>query len=124
MGAAEVGLIPAVVGLEDLLADALEDFEDGEDDVSNDAGTGTLDILGAYAAYDSVDNATPNGTLFDLRTEANDAYVDLADAFEDLVDLMELIGAAEEDVEEAAATHLAAVVACKVENYDDYTETW
>merc|ERR1711920_381592 len=41
----------------------------------------------------------------------------------DLSGLDAEIAEAKEDVDNALAVHLAAIVACKVENYDDYMET-
>merc|ERR1712151_162556 len=63
------------------------------------------------------------GTLFGLRVTASEALTDLQDAMRDLSGLDAEIAEAKEDVDDALAVHLAAIVACKVENYDDYMET-
>lgn len=58
-----------------------------------------------------------------MRAAATDAYNDLVDAMQDLTYLNGEITGAQGEVEEALAVHLAAIVECKVENYDAYTET-
>jgi len=63
------------------------------------------------------------GELFGLRAAATEAYEELQEAMSDLSGLNEEIDEAKEEVEDALAVHLAAIVACKVENYDDYMET-
>lgn len=104
-------------GLVELQADAEEAYENAYDAIYGEEGTGTA--LGEYEDGD----VSQLGDLFGLRAAAGDAYEDLVDAMEELMDLNGEIMAAQGDVEEAMAVHLAAIVACKVENYDAYTET-
>lgn len=98
-------------------AAAEEAFDEAEEAVYGAEGTNTA--LGEYQAEGSGDL----GTLFGLRADALEAYEDLQEAMSDLMGLNEEIDTAKGDVEDALALHLSAIVACKVENYDDYMET-
>jgi len=107
----------AVDGLLELQEAAEEAYDDASDDVYGEEGTNTA--LGEYE-----DGGTGDlGSLFGLRADALDAYEELQDAMSDLSTLNGDIMGAAGDVEEALAVHLSAIVACKVENYDNYLET-
>jgi hypothetical protein len=116
-GVEAVGEVAGSTGLGDDQAAAEEAYEEAWDAVFGEAGTSTG--LGEYE--DGGDGDL--GDLFGLRAAAVDAYEELTDAMEDLKGLNTEIGGAQGDVEAAMAVHLAAIVACKVENYDAYTET-
>ena len=116
-GVAATESVSGSTGLVELQTDAQEAYDDAYEAIYGESGTGTA--LGEYEA--SGDGEL--GELFGLRLAAGDAYEDLVDAMEDLMDLDGEIMGAQGDVEEAMAVHLAAIVACKVENYDAYTET-
>jgi len=96
---------------------AEEAYDDAEEGIYGVSGTNTA--LGEYETSGTGDL----GTLFGLRADALEAYEDLQEAMSDLMGLNGEIETAKEDVEEALAVHLAAIVDCKVENYDDYMET-
>lgn len=122
--------------------DAEADY-DAQYDIVNAAVTGTQTIVGTYAA-----SGTGHlGTLYGLRATANSAWDDLTDALADLDAAIEVtestevctvdgesftttiytpvgtIPLAEQEVATKLALHLAAVVDCKIENYNKYKET-
>jgi len=104
-------------GLTDAQTAAEEAYEEAFDAIYGEEGSDTA--LGEYEA----DGDGDLGTLFGLRADATEALSDLVAALTDLGDLNDEIDTAQGDVDEAMVEHLAAIVACKVENYDAYTET-
>jgi hypothetical protein len=103
----------AVDGLAELQAAAEETYDDAAEDIAEAATS-----LGEYEAGGAGDL----GDLFDLRADATEAYTDLSEAMLALSNKNSDIMEAEEAVEDALTLHLAAIVACKVENYDVYLE--
>lgn len=101
------------------LATALENMTTAEEAVTGAAGTESL--LGVYAV--SPTGSGDLGSLFTLRATALTAYTDLTDAMAALSNLNDTIEGKQRDVELRLADHLSAIVACKVENYDNYTQT-
>lgn len=116
-GIEEGGEVEAETGLVDDQTDAEEAYNQAWEAIYGEEGTDTA--LGEYEA----DGDGDLGDLFGLRADALDAYEELETAMGDLMELNGEIEDAQGDVDDAVADHLAAIVACKVENYDAYTET-
>jgi len=113
----------AIDGFAELETAAEEDYEAAAllvyGDDSDPAVNGSDGALGTYA--DGGD--APLGTLFANRATARTKLEALEGALGDLAAKEEEIRDAQEDVADELALHLLAIVACKVENYDNYMET-
>jgi len=116
-GTETVEEVEGTTGLVEAQTAAEEAYDDAYEAIYGEEGTDTA--LGEYEA----DGTGDLGSLFGLRAAALEAYEDLEAAMGGLGELNGEIAGAQGDVEEAIADHLAAIVACKVENYDAYTET-
>jgi hypothetical protein len=114
-GIEETEEVAAVTGLVEAQTAAEGAYDDAWEAIYGEEGSDTA--LGEYEA----DGTGDLGSLFGLRAAALEAYEDLEAAMGSLGELNGEIAVAQGDVDEAMADHLAAIVACKVENYDAYT---